>query len=144
MPTSIKNNRGFTLTELMVAIVIILVGLLGLLQAINLTTDVNLKNHLRDEAVYVGEKYVNEIKGRGFDAIAPVPPASSVTFPVMSTASRIRGRWNKLKIETSTSVLSRDELNKPTTLQLMVVVKWTYKGVGYENRVSVPVSAMPL
>lgn len=134
------KNRGFTLIEVMVAIVIMMVGLIGLLQSINVATEYNLKNHLRDEGVYVGEKYLNELKGRGFDNIAPTPPETSVTFPVISTASKIRGTGKKLKIETSSTVMSHDAENKPTTLQLMVVVKWTYKDVTYENRVSAPIS----
>lgn len=130
MATLIRNSTGFTLVEVMVAIVIMMVGLLGLLQAINLATDANLKNHLRDEAVYVGEKYLNELKGSGFDNIA-------ATYPLISTASKIRGTGKKLMIETGSTSLASD------TKQLLVVVRWTYKGVTYENRVTAPVSKIP-
>lgn len=114
----------------MVAIVIMMVGLLGLLEAINVATDANLKNHLRDEGVYVGEKYLNELRGRGFDNIA-------ATYPLISTASRIRGTGKKLMVETSSTSLASD------TKQLLVVVTWTYKGVTYENRVTAPISKVP-
>jgi type IV pilus assembly protein PilV len=130
----IRNSNGFTLIEMMVAIVIMMVGLLGLLESINVATEYNLRNQLRDEAVYAGEKYLNELRGRGFDNIAPVSPATSVTFPVISTASKIRGSSKKMRIETTSTSLASD------TLQLLVVVNWTYKGVTYENRVTVPFS----
>ncbi len=130
MPTLNRNSAGFTLVEVMVAIVIMMIGLLGLLEAINVATDANLKNHLRDEAVYVGEKYLNELKGRGFDNIA-------ATYPLISTASKIRGAGKKLTIETSSTSLASD------TKQLVVTVKWTYKGVTYENRVTAPISKIP-
>lgn len=125
-----RNNDGFTLTEVMVAIVIMMVGLLGLLEAINVATHANMKNHLRDEAVYTGEKYLNELKGRGFDNIA-------ATYPLISTASKIRGTGKKMMIETSSTSLASD------TKQLVVVVRWTYKGVTYENRVTAPISKIP-
>jgi type IV pilus assembly protein PilV len=127
VPTLIRNNSGFTLIEVMVAVIIMMVGMLGLLQSINITTEVNLKNHLRDEAVYVGEKYLNEMKGYGFTNIA-------ATYPLLSTVSRIRGGRSKYLIETSSTAMSAD------AKQLLVVVKWTYKGVEYQNRLTAPVS----
>lgn len=111
----------------MVAIVIMMVGLLGLLQSINIATEYNLKNHLRDEGVFVGEKYLNELKGSGYDNILP-------TYPLLSTASKIRGTGKKLYVERSSTSLASD------TKQLNIVVKWMYKGVTYENRVSAPIS----
>lgn len=125
--TILIKNRGFTLIEVMVAIVIMMIGLLGLLQSINIATEYNLKNHLRDEGVYVGEKYLNELKGRGFDNI-------SATYSLLSTASKIRGTGKKLYVERSSTSLASD------TKQLNIVVKWTFKGVTYENRVSAPIS----
>jgi len=128
---SSKNNSGFTLIEVMIAIVIMMVGMLGLLQSINIAMEFNLKNHMRDEAVYMGEKYMNELKGKAF-------ATASITFPLISTATRIRGANKKLMIETSSTQLA--DTAAGTTNQLMVVVKWTYKGVEYQNRVTTPVS----
>lgn len=115
----------------MVAIVIMMVGMLGLLQSINVAMEYNLRNHLRDEAVLVGEKYINELKGKAF-------ATSTVTFPLISTVSKIRGVNKKLMVETSSTQLADDAIG--TTNQLQVLVKWTYKGVEYQNRVSAPVS----
>jgi type IV pilus assembly protein PilV len=116
----------------MVAVVIIMVGMLGLLQAINVAMEHNLKNHMRDEAVYMGEKYMNELKGRGFDNI-------SATYALVSVPSRIRGGRGSLTVERSSTVLPPGAAT-PTTKQLTVVVKWKYKGAEYENRVMSPVS----
>nr|WP_279342370.1 type II secretion system protein [Geotalea sp. SG265] len=135
MATSLNNDNGFTLIEVMIAIIIMMVGLLGLLQSINVATEYNLKNHLRDEAVYVGEKYLNELKGRGFDNIP--------SYLVISTASKIRGINKKLMVETNSSDISTDSYGKPLTKRLNVIVRWTYKGVTYDNRLSAPVSKIP-
>lgn len=115
----------------MVSIVIMMVGMLGLLVGLNVATEMNIKNHLRDEAVYVGEKYLNELRGQAFSSTA-------VTYPLISTASKVRGTGKKLKIETSSTPLATNTTSD--TSSLLVVVKWTYKGVEYQNRVSAVVS----
>src|SRR5690242_4983690 len=68
--TSLSNNRGFTLLEVLIAMVIMLVGMLGLLQAIILATESNAKNMLRDEAVLVSDSWMGLLKARPFDFIS--------------------------------------------------------------------------
>jgi len=122
-----RNSSGFTLIEVMVAIVIMMVGLLGLLQSINVAMEFNLKNHMRDEAVYVGERYLNELKGKGFGNI-------SASYSTLTVKSRIRGEKGSLTVDRSSTDMGS------STKRLQVLVKWKYKGVEYENRVVAPIS----
>jgi type IV pilus assembly protein PilV len=117
----------------MVAIVIMMVGMLGLLQAINIATEYNLKNHLRDEAVYVGEKYMNMQRGKSFDLL-------STTYGTRYEPSRIRSSNRQYSVDMTTADLSTDAVTP--TKQIQVMVKWTYKGVEYQNTVTAPVSAI--
>lgn len=58
-----SNNRsGFTLIEFCVAVLIMMVGLLGLLQAVNMATQHNLGNLLRNEAISVADELATMIK----------------------------------------------------------------------------------
>jgi len=116
------------------AVLILLVGMLGLLQAVNLAMEMNLRNQVREEAVYVGERVMGELRGRGFDNIS----ASYVTY---STPSKIRGVSRKYGVERSSEVLAT-EGGLPATKQLAVVVTWNYKGVTYQNRVVAPISIL--
>ena len=50
------SNTGFTLVEVLVSMLIILLAMMGLVQASLLVVDVNLKNLLRDEAVRIAEQ----------------------------------------------------------------------------------------
>jgi type IV pilus assembly protein PilV len=122
------------MTEVMVAIVILMVGMLGLLQSINLAIDVNLRNNLRNEAVYLGESEMNKLKGRGFDNI-------SASYASYYVTSKIRGTSRNFSVQKSSTVLSTVSL-LPAAKQLTVVVSWTYKGTPYENRVIAPISIL--
>lgn len=129
--SSLRNNSGFTLIEVMVAIVIMMVGMLGLLEAINVATEFNLKNHLRDEAVHVGEKYMNIQRGKAFDLL-------STTYGTRTEYSKVRGTGKPYSIDMKATDLSTDPVTP--TKQLLVVVSWTYKGVTFQNRVTAPIS----
>ena len=133
MTTSSRDNRGFTLTEVVVAILIMMVGMLGLLQAVNIATEHNMKNQLRDEAVQVGEKYMNIQRGKNFDLL-------SSSYGIRYEPSKLRGSDKAYSVEMSVDELSDNTL--APSKQLNVTVSWTYKGVTYENRVTAPVSIL--
>ncbi len=124
------------------AILILMVGMLGLLQAINLALEVNLRNQLREEAVSVGERAMNELRNKGFDNISVNASNSRLTYnyaPYL-VPSKIRGATRSYTVNRSSVVYSLNAMNQARTKQLGVVVQWTYKGVAYENRVNTPIS----
>lgn len=127
-----KNSSGFTLIEVMMAILILMVGMLGLLQAINLTLEVNLRNQLREEAVNVGQRVMSELRNNTFDNL-------STNYALYKVPSNIRGTARTYDVTRTSTVISTQN-SLPVTKQLMVLVQWTYKGVTYENRVITPVS----
>ena len=65
---SIKN--GFTLLELLVAMLILMIGLLGMLNAINLAIAAGVRNEMRNQAVAIGEEKMAQKKGLPYDAIS--------------------------------------------------------------------------
>jgi len=137
-----KDNSGFSLVEVMMAILILMVGMLGLLQAINLAVDVNLRNQVREEAVYIGQRVMSEMRGKGFDNISvATTPTDMYTYSDYQIPSKLRGTARSYTVSRRSVVLSTVNL-QPVTKQLEVVVKWTYKGVGYENRVVSPISIL--
>ena len=61
--TALRNNgRGFSLVEMLIAMVIILVAILGLFQVTLLSIDSNVSNVLRDEAVRLAEERMDQLK----------------------------------------------------------------------------------
>jgi type IV pilus assembly protein PilV len=118
----------------MMAILILMVGMLGLLQAINLALEVNMRNQVREEAVYLANQVMSEMRGGGFDNI-------SVAYSTKLLPSKIRGVSRTYSVSRSSRVLSTVDA-KPATKELAVLVTWKYKGVEYQNRVVAPISIL--
>jgi type IV pilus assembly protein PilV len=137
-----KDKAGFTLIEVMVAILILMVGMLGLLQAINLATEVNMRNQVREEAVYAANRVMSEMKSGGFDNISVAStPTQTYTYATYQIPSKIRGASKSYNVIRSSRVLSTVDA-KPATKELAVLVTWNYKGVEYQNRVVAPFSIL--
>jgi type IV pilus assembly protein PilV len=112
------NNRAFTLIEVVVAILIMMVGLLGLLAAINLAMDMNTRDYMRDEAVRIGERAMNNTKNTAYNSIA----AGGPTTQTIST--NIRGITKNYNVATTVVQLQNSK-------HISIVVNWTYKGQTY-------------
>lgn len=124
----IRNNKGFTLVELLVALVIVAVGMFGVLESINVTLQHNLKNELRNEGVRLGEKYMTDLRGRPFDKL-------STSYTPFNEAVRVRGASKNFRVERSMQILNYDG-TQPSTKQLTVQVKWAYRNLTSLNQVN--------
>jgi type IV pilus assembly protein PilV len=119
----------------MVAMMILIVGMIGLLTSVNVAMEANLRSQLREEGVNMGERVLNELRNRGFDNI-------SATYLPTTLPSRMRGATRQYAVQKSSTVLSTDANGLPLTKELAVVITWDYKGTTYENRVSAPISIL--
>jgi type IV pilus assembly protein PilV len=129
---SSSNNRGFTLVELLVAIVITLVGLLGLFESVNVATVQNLKNHQRDEAVNVAETWMNHFRAVPFDQISTCPTCPDRTYHYgrRDVPSNLRGVLKPYGLNRSTVISGTGN-----SVELVVRVGWTYKNLSSAHEV---------
>jgi type IV pilus assembly protein PilV len=111
--SSYDSQAGFTLVEVMVAMVIVIVSLLGLLQSVNMVAETNLKNQLRDEAGQIGEKALNELMTADFD---------KTVFTNYSVHTGLRGVNKYFKVRGQ-----RDAIGLTQSKNVWVRVSWTYK-----------------
>ena len=117
------NNRAFTLVEVLVAMIILMVGLLGMLQVINLAITTNLQNDVRDRAAAIAEDRMAREKSLPFDNITATGEKS------ISVPSNIRSG------NTTYNVTLRVD-NIGNSKKVDIGVRWKYKGNDYEHVVS--------
>jgi type IV pilus assembly protein PilV len=63
------GSKGFTLIEMLMAMLIMTVGLLGLLQSVNIALEHKNRTRLRDEALVIAEEQMNEWRIKDFEKI---------------------------------------------------------------------------
>jgi type IV pilus assembly protein PilV len=126
--TVISNKRGFTLVEFLVAMVIMMVGILGLLQTVNYAIHHNMNNQLRQEATLLADDLMNREKAKPFDLISTTPAPYSRTYPnnqrIVNGASR-----NYSVIKTNTELTTQTK-----TIDLQI--SWDYKQDHFVHSIS--------
>jgi type IV pilus assembly protein PilV len=127
---AIKNNEGFTLIEFMVAVVILMVGLLGLLQTVNMAISTNKVNQLRNEAVIAADQEITRQLQTGYDQIV-TPPAGTKVVSVVSRP--ILNGFKNYSVFRSGTDFSNSK-------QVIIQVTWNYKNVTYTHDASAIIS----
>ncbi len=123
MRPSLINNNGFTLVELMIAIIITVVGLLGLFTALDLATRENVKNQMREMAMRSAEERMVSFKAMSFDMISTCVVCSGQRYQYASEAYPIKMRgMNKSFTVIRSTVVSTDN----STVDLGVCARWKY------------------
>ena len=64
------NKRGFTLIEVLVAMVVLMIAMLAVLDAMTIAMRKNLETFLRDESVRIAEQSMNEARNMSFATLA--------------------------------------------------------------------------
>lgn len=103
------------------AMLIMSVGLLGLLQSVNLAYDYRLRSRLREEALVVAEERMNEWR---------VMPFDNVTARDSVAVTRNVGGGGK-----SFTVSRQCEQFAPGSRRLAVAVRWEYRNESCEHEI---------
>jgi type IV pilus assembly protein PilV len=121
---SLFNDRGFTLIEVMVAILIIVVAMFGLLTSLELATESNVKNQMRDEAILSAQTEMNHWCAMPFASISTVANPNIYRYAPQQVQSKLRGVTKNYNIVRST-IASPDG----SVVDMGVRVVWTYKNI---------------
>ena len=68
------NKRGFSLLELIIAIAVLAVGLVGVLQIFPIGLRASQRAGMMTKAAFLAQNKIEDIKLAGFDAITELPP----------------------------------------------------------------------
>ncbi|MBJ6801877.1 type IV pilus modification PilV family protein [Geomonas propionica] len=111
-----SSSRGFTLVEMLMAMLVMTVGLLGLLQSVNVAYQQNLRDKLRKEATQVAEERMHDWCRLRFDIITCGEAKKEDTHKQVGGSP-----WYF-------SVNRKAALVGSATKKLDVTVTWTVKG----------------
>ncbi len=131
------DEKGLSLVEVMIAMVVLLFTSLALMQTALVSISANMQNVLRDEAVSVAEMRMNNARnvslatlGTGDTANFPAGTVCPQGFPTKGlVVTRSVKNVTDFSFCTNTSVTSLD-LN---TARVIVEVGWIWKGQNYTH-----------
>jgi prepilin-type N-terminal cleavage/methylation domain-containing protein len=109
-----KNNRGMTLIEVLIAIVITFIVFLGLSGSGIFVMNENIKNSLRDEAVSVAGMEMEQVRNTSFDTLYSAPGTQSVD----NVVRQIRGLTVNYGVTRTVTILDSNNL------QVSINVTW--------------------
>jgi len=107
---------------MMVAMVILMVGMLGLLATIDLSLQQTSQNQLRELAVGVGEEQMRNMQAVSFDSLATFTNATTV-------ARAYRNGSVGFNATRTSSALGAD------SAELTITVEWKHRGVNQQHQI---------
>lgn len=136
----LKNNKGLTLIEVLIAMVVFLLVSLAMMQTALVGVDANSRNILRDEAVNIAEMRMNEARNMPFASLV----SDAADVPITRNVRNIPGgiTFNTSIVVTELdgdNVLATDDSN---TKQINVTTTWEWRdntvanGNPYTHRIS--------
>ncbi len=129
MAQAVKSNKAFTLIEMLVAMIIIGISIMGLMEISVVVMNNNLKNEIRNKAVETLSNHVSSITGMGYDGI------QDVNGKVSCDNETIRNFKEQFTIVDNISTDSSAESKNITS-----TISWMYKGQSYDYTINAVVS----
>ena len=139
---ALLNKKGFTLIEVMIALVVLLLVSLALMQTALVGIDSNMRNVLRDEAVGIAEMRVNEARNLPFtptvdNLISDTGSLAGANCPTGFPATGVLIQRNLKNITNFDFCTNRAVTPFGTdTKQINITVGWRWKGEGYTHSIA--------
>ena len=113
-----RNKKGFTLIETLIAVSILTIAMLAILNTIVISFQYGMRNSIRNEAIKMAEKKMNELRNTAFSSLASSSSSETRTFRNLTVT--YTQQW-------TVSVLSAN------STAIDVSVSWTYMGQSYSH-----------
>lgn len=133
----INDKSGFTLLEFLVAMIILIIGLLGMLQGINLALSQNTKTALRNEAISVADELMTKTRT---DMYSNINDISAASMPREFTVRKFRNTSTHFIVTQAVQTVTSSAFSPSRSKEIVVDVMWNYKNTISSHSVSSVVS----
>lgn len=144
----VKNKDGFSLVEVMISLIVLLLVFMGLMQSALLGIDSNMRNILRDEAIKIAAERMEETRNMPFDSIVSDPaPGDNLMLPACANPPVSDGGPYEVGIQRNfRNIIGFDYGTRMTvtnlalaapvqTKQIQILVRWEYRGECYTHSI---------
>lgn len=121
-----SKDKGFTLIELMVAVVILTIGMIGILDVMTRYTRINIDNVMRNEAMRITEAQMEQLRN------TPVTALANSNVIVTRTFRKINIPFT---VATTITNLS------PSSRAVRVQVTWSNQGLAHQHSAATVMTA---
>ena len=128
--SSRKKSEGFSLIEVMVAMLLVIIVMLALMEAVTLYIQSNMRNILRDEAVRMTQDIVYDMRSRGFTS----NPVGTTTKTVNRTLRSGTWPFTVSVVVTNVPAGSPDDFADHKTIA--ATTTWVFLGQTYKHTAS--------
>lgn len=132
------NRYGFSLVEVMISLIVLLLVFMGLMQSALLGIDSNMRNILRDEGVRIAAERMEETRNMPFDNVVSDPAAAAVNLPACGNPPFNDAGYPVLVARNLRSIQDFPYGTERTvtdldadTKQIQIVVRWQYRNICY-------------
>jgi len=122
-----RNSKGFTIIEFLIATLILMVGLLGMLQGVNIAMEKSLDTVFRNEAVSLADSMMMEQRSRAF--------ADINTEAKIGYSRIIKGIQKSYSASVDVTAIQNSK-------QINIEVTWKYRNANKSHQVSSAVSQL--
>ncbi len=120
---ALKDSRGLTLIEVMIAMLISFIIFLGLTETIVVAVNANVQNALRDEGVRVAESEMTAVRALPFDNVYAGSPLFAASDNVFRTFRQLSMNYAVARTVTNVDANMK---------QVVITVSWT-RGAKTDN-----------
>ena len=133
----VRSNKAFSLIEVLVAIVIIGISIMGLMEMSIVVMKNNLRNEMRNKAVEVLDNHLRDLTSRGYYNIRKLIKSGTESMIIHYPPYNESVRNIKVKFEVIDNIT---RINNDNALNINSEVKWKCCGKDYSYEVETVVT----
>ena len=127
LPVPRGNDKGFTMLELLVSLVIMTIGILALLQVVTVSIAVNSGNKMRNDAIQICDQTLGELRSKLYTDADLTPGTTNATVTQKNALGSVSYTVTKTVTTLTNHALGTD--NIAGAKHVMITVSWSEKGV---------------